>query len=248
MPCKALLNAVRRDFESILGGNLVGIYVHGSIAFGCFTWERSDIDFIAVAERTVPHEQCVALIRALMACTPDAPPKGFEMSVVLKEHCRHFVYPTPFELHFSNSHLAQYIDDIDGHCRALHGQTDPDLAAHFSVIRKAGQVLCGPPVEELFGPVPREALLDSIYQDVAEPGDDPLYHTLNLCRVLACAEKNLMLSKAEGVRWALPRFPGYAALLQSALNAYTQNTPFNPDGADAFHETVLNLLKIPDAE
>ena len=243
MPYKALLNAIRSDFESILGENLVGMYVHGSIAFGCFSWEKSDVDFIAVVEKPLSHEHQIAIIRALLARTPDAPPKGIEMSVVLKEHCLNFVYPTPFELHFSNAHIDAYTEDIDAHCRALHAQSDPDLAAHFAVIREAGQVLYGLAISEIFSPVPRNALLESILLDIGEPGEDPLYHTLNLCRALALYDENRLLSKAQGVSWALPRFPEYGSLLHSALNAYTQNIPFDPAGADAFHDEILRRLR-----
>ena len=44
----ALLDTVAGRYEEILGKNLVGIYAHGSLAFGCFSWERSDIDFLVV--------------------------------------------------------------------------------------------------------------------------------------------------------------------------------------------------------
>ena len=34
----ALLDTVAGRYEEILGKNLVGIYAHGSLAFGCFSW------------------------------------------------------------------------------------------------------------------------------------------------------------------------------------------------------------------
>jgi streptomycin 3"-adenylyltransferase len=43
-----ILKIIKQEYQTILGDNLVGIYVHGSIAFGCFHEEKSDIDFIAV--------------------------------------------------------------------------------------------------------------------------------------------------------------------------------------------------------
>ena len=36
---RILMDDVTRDFIDVLGDKLVGIYVHGSIAFGCFRWE-----------------------------------------------------------------------------------------------------------------------------------------------------------------------------------------------------------------
>ena len=43
-----LLNIIKNEYSSILSSKLTGIYVHGSIAFGCFIWERSDIDFLVI--------------------------------------------------------------------------------------------------------------------------------------------------------------------------------------------------------
>lgn len=45
------------------------------------------------------------------------PPGGLEMSVVLEEYARHFVYPTPFEPHLSNAHLARCAADVHGFAR-----------------------------------------------------------------------------------------------------------------------------------
>lgn len=40
-----LLNRIKISYQNILKDGLVGIYVHGSIAFECFHWDQSDIDF-----------------------------------------------------------------------------------------------------------------------------------------------------------------------------------------------------------
>ena len=37
-----------------------------------------------------------------------APVKGIELSVVKEDVCNPFVYPTPYELHFSVAHLDWY--------------------------------------------------------------------------------------------------------------------------------------------
>ena len=243
----ALLDAVARDFRSILGKKLVGVYVHGSIAFGCFRWETSDIDFLAVAGSPLTHDEKVALIHALLARTPDAPDKGLEMSVVLADVCRNFVYPTPYELHFSNAHLEQYTADTDGYCEILTGN-DPDLAAHFAVTRAVGVAWYGPPADEVFAPVPRDALLSSVMLDVEDAQDNlmanPPYFILNLCRTLALKEEGLMLSKAGGGEWALKTLPaGHHAAIRSALNAYTKGESMNREGAEEFKNYALGRLR-----
>lgn len=243
----ALMDNIVQDYREVLGHKLVGVYVHGSIAFGCFRWEVSDVDFLAVVSQPLTHEEKLGLIRSLLARTPDAPQKGFEMSVVLADVCRNFVYPTPFELHFSNAWLERYAADADGMCRALVG-TDPDLAGHFAVTKAVGVAWYGKPVEEVFAPVPRDALIASVMNDVEDSResllDNPPYFILNLCRTIACKEEGLMLSKKGGGEWALENLPSeHHAAIRSALDAYTRDVPMNPGGAEAFRDYALGRLK-----
>lgn len=221
---RALLQRVCGAYRAILGDNLVGLYVHGSIAFGCFTWATGDIDFLAVVNTPLTQPEKEALIRTLLDMDASAPPKGFEMSVVLRSVCKPVQYPTPFELHFSNAHKARAEADLSAYCRDMHG-ADPDLAAHFTVIRSVGYALYGKPVSEVFGEVPRGDYVDSILADVenapADIADSPVYITLNLCRVLAYLTDGAVLSKAQGGEWGLIHLPEmYHPLLHNALGAY----------------------------
>lgn len=45
MEYQEILRKIATAYTKILQDNLAGIYVHGSIAFGCFHWSKSDIDF-----------------------------------------------------------------------------------------------------------------------------------------------------------------------------------------------------------
>ena len=45
-----LLSEIRCTHLEILGGNLVGLYLHGSLALGGFNPRRSDVDYIAVVQ------------------------------------------------------------------------------------------------------------------------------------------------------------------------------------------------------
>lgn len=242
-----LLARVCNAYRAVLGEKLTGFYVHGSIAFGCFTWATGDVDFLAVVNAPLIQGEKEALVRILLDMSPEAPPKGFEMSVVLREACRHFRYPTPFELHFSNSHKPRAEADLSAYCRDMHG-TDPDLAAHFTVVRSVGYALWGEPVEEAFGEVPRESYVASILADVenapAEIGANPVYMTLNLCRVLAYLEDSAVLSKRQGGRWGMRRLPEeYRPLVQNALAAYDGADYPETTGLEAFAAEMLRRIR-----
>lgn len=223
-----LLSRIQKEYQAILGTGLIGIYVHGSIALGCFEWRKSDIDFLVVVEKPLSQLQKEALIRVLLELDAFAPPKGFEMSVVLRSACMPFQEPTPYELHYSNAYRANYQHDLSGTCRKLQGY-DPDLAAHMTVTGKAGIAVCGRPVQQVFAPVPRESYLRSIWYDVERAAEEiqqePVYYVLNLCRVLACVEEGLVLSKAQGGAWGMEHISQHRELIAAALAAYCENGP-----------------------
>lgn len=224
MTVAELLEKIKLSYQTILRDKLVGIYVHGSIAFGCFNWVNSDLDFLVVVGETLTQEEKEALIAQLLILDEYAPEKGFEMSVVLRSVCNPFVYPTPYELHYSNSYRDRYREDLGGLCASLSGE-DKDLAAHVTVINAVGFPLCGEPVSEVFGRVPKADYLDSILYDVMgaeeEICENPVYFILNLCRVAAYIQDGLVLSKAQGGQWGLKHFPEkYGGLVERAIRLY----------------------------
>lgn len=219
-----ILDKIANEYQGILRDNLVGIYVHGSIAFGCFNQIKSDIDFIVVVDKPPTIEEKVALIETLLDLSADAPPKGFEMSLVLSSVCKNFIYPTPFELHYSIAHLQRCEDDLRDYCTSMNG-TDKDLAAHVTVIKHVGYTLIGKQVSDVFGEVPKEDYIDSIKGDIVDSKEDvienPVYIILNLCRVLAYKNNDLILSKEQGGLWGIENLPKqHTALVSKALNNY----------------------------
>ena len=127
MTVHTLLSAIRELFQDTLGANLTGCYLHGSLALGCFQWRRSDVDFLAVVDEEPGPAQKESLISGLLGLEPLAPPKGMEMSLVCRDACLPFRYPTPYVLHYSRMHQAAARRDTAAYCEAMHG-LDKDLA------------------------------------------------------------------------------------------------------------------------
>lgn len=210
--------------HKMLGDNLVGIYLHGSAAMGCFHPGSSDIDLIVVTKDALDFDTRRAYVDTMVTLSRRAPKKGLEVSVVRRAVCNPFVYPTPFEFHFSPMYLDVCVNAPDMYAQST-GHSDPDLAAHFMIIRRRGHVLFGEDIPAVFGEVDRKYYMDSIWGDVqgaeADILSDPVYIVLNLPRVLAYAREGLVLSKAEGGRWALDHLPvGFQTLVEQAMCEY----------------------------
>ncbi len=227
----SLLNDVTKSFvaqsQEILGDNLVGIYLHGSAVMGCFNEKKSDIDLVVVVNTLIPDNIKRQYMDMVVELNAYAPKKGIELSIVRKDVCRPFLYPTPFELHFSAAHLQWYKTNPSDYVKKMNG-FDKDLAAHFTIICHRGKCLCGKEIKDVFEEVGKEFYFDSIWNDVknaeVEIITNPTYIILNLCRVLAYKKDGLILSKQEGGNWGINNIPEkYHNLLLPALEQYVSD-------------------------
>ena len=137
-----VINKFVKESQEILKDNLTGIYLHGSAVMGCFNPEKSDLDLIVVVNEPLQDDVKRKFMNMVIEVNEAGPAKGIEMSIVTKDVCKPFVYPTPFEMHFSEMHLGWYKDDPQDYVRKMKG-TDKDLAAHFTIIGKRGKLRLG---------------------------------------------------------------------------------------------------------
>lgn len=233
-----LLDKIKKAYVDILKEKLTGIYIHGSIALGCFNWDKSDIDFIVVVNSPLSLDDKEAICNSLNHLQSEAPKNGLEMSIILKSYCINFEYPTPFELHFSNGCIDWYRSNPNEFCLKMNG-VDKDLAAHFTIIRKAGQTLYGEEIEKIFGDVDKKYYIDSILNDISDAKtniqEKPTYYILNLCRVLGYLKEELVLSKRDGGKWGMKNLPKqFNRLINVAHNEYTNPT-------DSEYDQMLSL-------
>lgn len=247
---KDLLEQFVSGSKAIFGGNLVGIYLHGSAVMGCFHPQKSDLDLLVVIREHASDAAKRQFMDLVVELNKQAPPKGLELSVVKETVCSPFVYPTPFELHFSNTHLQWYQSNPQEYVEKMKG-TDKDLAAHFTITYHRGKTLYGKEISEVFAPVPTVDYLDSIWCDIEnakeEIVENPMYLTLNLCRVLAYKKDGLIVSKQEGGEWGMKNVgvPELRALIAEALKEYQNDETMQFDEAVAreFAEYMLKEIQ-----
>lgn len=243
-----LLQRFTEMSKEILKTDLVGIYLHGSAALGCFHPKNSDLDLIVVVESNIPDDVKLEFMKNVVKLNQEAPAKGMELSIVKKEFCNRFVYPTPFELHFSNMHLNWFRENSKDYVEKMKG-TDYDLAAHFTIIKKCGIVLYGEAIDEVFAEIEKKYYIDSIYRDVKQAKEDildnPVYIILNLCRVLAYIKEDLVLSKKSGGEWGMKSLSQkYSAIIQEALQSYDSGDDMMVDSDKAVEFAEYMLEKI----
>ncbi|WP_249281137.1 nucleotidyltransferase domain-containing protein [Paenibacillus sp. 7516] len=99
---RIVLQDVTRILKEELTDSLVGIYLHGSMAMGCFHPNQSDIDILVVCRDKRSADLYRRIAQKLMHMEDEMHmTKGFELSIVLESTTANLAYPTPFEFHYS---------------------------------------------------------------------------------------------------------------------------------------------------
>jgi predicted nucleotidyltransferase len=228
--------AVERQIEAfvlrcqeILNDDLRGVYLHGSLALGCFNPARSDIDLLVITHQPLSVDTKRLLAEEILRRSNA--PRPLEISCLHSHQLRPWRYPTPYDFHFSEDWRARIQDDLQSEgWRRWNDEEkfDGDLVAHFTVTRQRGIRLWGEPIASVIPVVPAEDYRDSLLSDLAWARDRatklPVYGILNHCRVYAYMAEGHIYSKQEGAHWALERLPAeFHALIASALDAYQGN-------------------------
>jgi streptomycin 3"-adenylyltransferase len=224
------LDQFSRSLCEIEDNNLVGVYLHGSLAMGCFNRQRSDVDLLVLVDQ--PPSPVRRRDWAQQVLLSSGRPGPIEISFLHRRQYTPWRYPPPFSFHFSEGWRQRISRELqDGSWQSWNWDATPDLdlAAHFTVTRRRGLRLAGAPIAEVIPSVPwadyLKAILDDFDWACERAGDNPVYLALNACRVWAAMEEQLVLSKAEGAGWAQPRLPTeLAAIIATAAATYAGQT------------------------
>jgi len=213
-------------------GDLVGVYVHGSIALGGFRPDRSDVDVLVVTRWTYGETDQRDIGDALLRNADPCPGTGLELSVITEATARD-LGGCPFEVHVGGGRV------ITG---ASH-PGDPDLILYAEVCRRSAVVAIGAPAGEVFGRVAPDRLRAAIRAEldwgVTEAPFE--YAVLNACRARRFAADGALISKVAGGAWYLDQHPGDPVVLPAYL-AQTGEPDVTPPPAEAVAEFVARAI------
>jgi predicted nucleotidyltransferase len=249
------LDRVGSAFREHLGAELVGVYLHGSLAMGALTPGRSDIDILAVCAAALSPQRRASLGEALAAIPIARSGGDLELSMVTEAAARTPSAAPRFEIHVSTHEEPSVVDGADR-------PGDEDLVVHFAMVRARGQVLIGPEPTELFTAPDRVALIRAFLSDIAWARENGAtgweghylpelasmtYRVLNAARSWRYLETGDLGSKVEGALWLERRHPDpdVHALLDAAMTFQRGGVPDLPDEqtVDAFVDHVESMLR-----
>ncbi len=217
-----LLKNITVSLQNILGANLTGIYLYGSLTQDAFDPERSDIDCLVVTQGELSNEEFTGIENSLARLSASNPwTKQLQMQFLLRD-----------EVLVMNSKSCLYqFGKFD------RGSSDGNPIFWMNIL-KSGIVLFGQPpsefVPEITPGILHEALVretgylrEEIENPASEWRDVPkyrVYAVLTLCRILYSHATGEIASKPEAAAFVINELPAdLRELVSKALS---------PDGED----------------
>ncbi len=200
---------------ALLGRNLLGVYVYGSLTQRAFDARRSDVDCIVVTRRELSEAQFRRLGEWLRRAAESNPwAARLQMTFLLRD-----------EVLTMDSKACHYQFGV-----LKRGGSDGNPIIWLNVL-ESGLVLYGPRPETFVPSITDEVLFEALAREVgylreeirkaeSEWRDVPSYRAyavLTLCRILYSFYRGGIVSKPKAARWALKHLPEeWHALIRQA--------------------------------
>lgn len=219
----AVLERLLSDTQAVLGAHFVGLYVHGSLAYGDYDASRSDMDLLVVTSSELPTDIVAALqmMHERICASGLARARNMEVSYISFAALRRY---DPADCH----HPALRADgtfNVDGH--------GSEWVIQRYIIREKGVALAGPDPHRLIDPITADdlrravrALLEEWWlPQLADPfrlrsDEYQAYAILTMCRMLYTIEHGAVVSKPAAARWAQSALESHWAELIARASAW----------------------------
>jgi predicted nucleotidyltransferase len=215
-----VLNSLTSEIAPILGENLVGVYLTGSLSYGDFNPENSDIDLLVIVKNPLSEEKLEALKKMHLDVerNNDKWAKRIECSYVSFEMLPSILPPkTP----------RPYIGEGTFYPEAPYGN---EWVIKQYLLYNHGIPLLGPDFKTLVKPIDIEDVRAACIRDLFEEWEPKIndlewlnnshyqsYIVLNLCRILYMVMRHTTATKKISASWVKHEFaPEWSPLIQTA--------------------------------
>ncbi|MBK6041184.1 aminoglycoside adenylyltransferase family protein [Streptomyces sp. MBT55] len=206
--------------EGVLGGDLIGAYLHGSSVLGGLK-PASDVDVLLVSRRSMDERERRAFLDGLLRISGSGGmARPVELAVVVQSEVRPWRYPPTCDFLYGEWLRAEYEAGAVPRAEPM-----PDLALLISMTLTGDAPLTGPRPTQVLDPVPHADLARASVAGIPELlGDlegDTRNVLLTLARIWATLATGRIMPKDAAADWALGRLlPEHRAVLEHARRLY----------------------------
>ena len=216
-----IISTLNQEVQGIIGEELVGLYLTGSLTYGDFNPGRSDIDFLVVTQTGLSKEK-MDEIKAMHERIGEINPKWaerIECSYIPADFLQNVLPPKTSRPYFGEGKFYP---------TAPYGN---EWIINQYLLYKHGVALIGLDFEKLINPIDikdvQKACIRDLFAEWEPKITDPdylknshyqSYVALNLCRILYTVMCGDVASKTVSASWAKQEFPEWSGLIKTAEN------------------------------
>lgn len=232
-----LLDDLLARMQIVLEQQLVGVYLYGSLVWGDFDQESSDIDLVIATAADIDGQEFSNLHQMQLDIVDKYPRWNgrIEIAYVSKDTLRTF-----------RSHSSKIAVISPG--EPFHfKETDSGWLMNWYMVQEQGRTLFGPAPTTLIDPISQQEFIQTvkghvagwsewIYDSRARPAQ--AYAIITMCRALYTSTHGVQVSKRKAAEWAAHELPEWSGLINDALvwrSAWRTDTV---DHAATFPETL----------
>lgn len=209
-----LVTRFQDQLSAILGRNLVGTYLFGSVAFPDYDTHSGDIDFYAVVRKRLTKTEMDQLDSMHRSISEE-----FEYGSRLEG----------FYILIAQARKSQGPKGLiyASHRRIHRGGVDDAWSLHREHFHSSAYIrLHGPSPSTIFRTADWPSIREDLFRQLVYARriiqSDPWWAVLNLCRLVYTFEKGkIVVSKLGAAKWALTKLPRkWHQVIRAAVNAY----------------------------
>jgi hypothetical protein len=231
-----VLDGLLSEMQSVLGSKLVGLYLYGSLVWGDFDHDISDMDMLAAVATDVDPQEFFALQHMHDTIAHRYPQWNDRIEVQ---------YFSLLGLKTFRTQSSPMLNISPG--EPFHRiEAGKEWLINWYFVQDYGVTLFGPPPQTLIDPISKaefiQAARDNVepWRDyVGQTQDSPghqAYIILTLCRALYTHKHGTQVSKKQAALWTEKQFPQWSALIQNAF--LWRGDSQHSETVETFPETV----------
>lgn len=220
MVIKNIAYDISDRINQTFGGNIVGVYLFGSLVLGDFDENFSDIDLMIVLKKDINKDE-FEKIKNLQKYISEKYPRfgtdGIEMIFVSTETIKNYLVKEAFLTAVAPGNPLETIV-----CK-------PEFLIYFYIVKNYGETILGTPKEEVFSEISitdfvnmsNKVALENIpyWKEACKKTlHEQFYAVITLCRALYVKENKTYPSKLEAKNWAKNKYPNFKDIVEYAWN------------------------------
>lgn len=234
----ALLHSLLAQIQDVFGDKLVGVYLYGSLVWGDFDYEISDIDLLAVLSSDVNEDE----LSSLQQMHADFARRNIEWDDRIEVQ----YYATAALKSFKSKSSKMAVISPG---EPLHiVDAGKQWLTNWYFVQDYGITLFGPSPRLFIESISKEEFVNSVKEHALEWGEHVKYtkHSrsyqgyaiLTMCRALYTLEHGEQVSKIKAAQWAKQEIPVFTSIIDRALKWREDYRNLNIKHEETYSETV----------